>query len=39
VIPRRLATGRVARGLPAASAVLIVGVGCVLTARAVPGVV
>jgi nickel/cobalt transporter (NicO) family protein len=39
VIPRRLATGRVARCLPAASAVLIVGVGCVLTARAVPGVV
>ena len=27
------------RALPAASALLIVGVGCVLTARAVPGVV
>jgi ABC-type nickel/cobalt efflux system permease component RcnA len=38
-IPSRLAAGRVAAVLPAASAVLIVGVGCVLTARAVPGVV
>jgi nickel/cobalt exporter len=38
-IPSRLAAGRLAAVLPAASAVLIVGVGCVLTARAVPGVV
>jgi nickel/cobalt transporter (NicO) family protein len=39
LIPTRLATGRLASALPAASALLIVGVGCVLTARAVPGVV
>jgi nickel/cobalt transporter (NicO) family protein len=38
-IPSRLAAGRLAAALPAASALLIVGVGCVLTARAVPGVV
>ncbi len=38
-IPPRLAAGRVAALLPAASALLIVGVGCVLTAKAVPGVV
>jgi ABC-type nickel/cobalt efflux system permease component RcnA len=38
-IPPRLAAGRLAAVLPAASALLIVGVGCVLTARAVPGVV
>ena len=37
LIPPRLATGRLAALLPAASAFLIVGVGCVLTARAVPG--
>jgi nickel/cobalt exporter len=39
LIPRRLAAGRLAAALPAASALLIVGVGCVLTVRAVPGVV
>lgn len=39
LIPPRLAAGRLATVLPAASALLIVGVGCVLTARAVPGVV
>ena len=38
-IPARLAAGRLAAALPAASALLIVGVGCVLTAKAVPGVV
>jgi ABC-type nickel/cobalt efflux system permease component RcnA len=38
-IPPRLAAGRLAAVLPAASALLIVGVGFVLTARAVPGVV
>jgi ABC-type nickel/cobalt efflux system permease component RcnA len=38
-IPPRLAAGRLAAVLPAASALLIVGVGCVLTAKAVPGVV
>jgi nickel/cobalt transporter (NicO) family protein len=38
-IPPGLAAGRLAAVLPAASAFLIVGVGCVLTARAVPGVV
>jgi nickel/cobalt exporter len=38
-IPHRLAAGRLAAVLPAASALLIVAVGCVLTARAVPGVV
>jgi len=38
-IPPRLAAGRLAAVLPAASALLIVGVGCALTARAVPGVV
>jgi nickel/cobalt transporter (NicO) family protein len=39
LIPPRLAAGRIAAVLPAASALLIVGVGCVLTAKAVPGVV
>jgi ABC-type nickel/cobalt efflux system permease component RcnA len=39
LIPHRLAAGRVAAVLPAASALLIVGVGFVLTAKAVPGVV
>jgi nickel/cobalt transporter (NicO) family protein len=39
LIPPRLAAGRLATALPAASALLIVGVGCVLTAKAVPGVV
>jgi nickel/cobalt transporter (NicO) family protein len=38
-IPPRLAAGRLAAVLPAASALLIVGVGCVLTAKAVPGLV
>jgi ABC-type nickel/cobalt efflux system permease component RcnA len=38
-IPPRLAASRLAAVLPAASALLIVGVGCVLTAKAVPGVV
>jgi ABC-type nickel/cobalt efflux system permease component RcnA len=38
-IPPRLAAGRLAAALPAASALLIVGVGCVLTVKAVPGVV
>jgi nickel/cobalt transporter (NicO) family protein len=37
VIPPGLAAGRAAAVLPAASALLIVGVGLVLTARAVPG--
>jgi len=39
LIPARLAAGRIASALPAASALLIVGVGCVLTANAVSGVV
>jgi nickel/cobalt exporter len=39
LIPPRLAAGRLAAALPAASALLIVAVGCVLTAKAVPGVV
>jgi nickel/cobalt exporter len=39
LIPDRLAAGGLARTLPAVSAVLIVGIGFVLTARAVPGVV
>jgi nickel/cobalt transporter (NicO) family protein len=39
LIPPRLAAGRLAAVLPAASALLIVGVGFVLTAKAVPGVV
>jgi ABC-type nickel/cobalt efflux system permease component RcnA len=38
-IPPRLAASRLAAFLPAASALLIVGVGCVLTLKAVPGVV
>jgi ABC-type nickel/cobalt efflux system permease component RcnA len=37
LIPPRLAAGRLAATLPAASALLIVAVGCLLTARAVPG--
>ena len=39
LIPPRVAAGRLAAALPAASALLIVGVGCVLTVKAVPGVV
>jgi nickel/cobalt transporter (NicO) family protein len=39
LIPPRLAAGRLAAALPAASALLIVGVGFVLTANAVPNVV
>ena len=39
VIPPRLAGGRLAAALPAASALLIVAVGAALTLRAVPGVV
>jgi nickel/cobalt transporter (NicO) family protein len=37
LIPPRVAAGRVMAALPAASALLIVAVGCVLTAKAVPG--
>jgi nickel/cobalt exporter len=39
ILPHGRLTGRVATALPAASALAIVVVGCVLTARAVPGVV
>ena len=39
LIPARLASGRLAALLPAASALAIVAVGGVLTARAIPGVV
>ena len=39
VLPRGRLTGRLATALPAASALAIVAVGCLLTARAVPGVV
>ena len=39
LIPPRLAAGRLAAALPAASALLIVAIGAVLTARAVPAVV
>jgi nickel/cobalt transporter (NicO) family protein len=39
ILPRGRLTGRLATALPAASALAIVVVGCVLTARAVPGVV
>jgi len=39
LIPTRLTTGRLATALPAGSALAIVAVGCLLTARAVPGVV
>jgi nickel/cobalt transporter (NicO) family protein len=39
ILPRDRLTGRLATALPAASALAIVVVGCVLTARAVPGVV
>ncbi|HMJ03309.1 MAG TPA: sulfite exporter TauE/SafE family protein [Conexibacter sp.] len=38
LIPAGLAGGRLATALPAASAVLIVAVGCMLTAKAIPGV-
>jgi len=38
LIPPRLAAGRLAAVIPAASALLIVGVGFVLTAKAVPAV-
>jgi nickel/cobalt transporter (NicO) family protein len=39
ILPRGRMTGRLATALPAASALAIVLVGCLLTARAVPGVV
>jgi nickel/cobalt transporter (NicO) family protein len=39
ILPRGRLTGRLATAVPAASALAIVVVGCVLTARAVPGVV
>jgi nickel/cobalt exporter len=39
LVPSRLAAGRLAAVLPAVSALLIVGIGAVLTARALPGVV
>ena len=39
ILPRGRLTGRLATALPAASALAIVVVGCVLTIRAVPGVV
>jgi nickel/cobalt transporter (NicO) family protein len=39
MLPRGRMTGRLATALPAASALAIVVVGCILTARAVPGVV
>jgi nickel/cobalt transporter (NicO) family protein len=39
LLPRLDLSGRVAAALPAASALVIVGLGCLLTARAVPGVV
>ena len=39
LLPRGRLTGRLATALPAASALAIVVVGCLLTARAVPGVV
>jgi nickel/cobalt exporter len=39
ILPRGRLTGRLATALPAASALAIVLVGCLLTARAVPGVV
>jgi nickel/cobalt exporter len=38
-LPRLDLSGRIASALPAASALLIVGVGCAITARALPGVV
>ena len=38
LIPSGLASGRLATALPAVSALLIVAVGCVLTAKAIPGV-
>jgi nickel/cobalt transporter (NicO) family protein len=39
ILPRGRMAGRLATALPAASALAIVVVGCILTARAVPGVV
>jgi ABC-type nickel/cobalt efflux system permease component RcnA len=39
LLPRLDVSGRMASALPALSALLIVGVGCILTARALPGVV
>jgi nickel/cobalt transporter (NicO) family protein len=39
LLPRLDLSGRVAAALPAASALVIVGLGCLLTVRAVPGVV
>jgi nickel/cobalt exporter len=39
VVSPRLFSGRLVAALPALSALLIVGVGCVLTVKAVPGVV
>ena len=39
LIPSGLASGRLATAMPAVSALLIVAVGCVLTAKAVPGVI
>jgi nickel/cobalt transporter (NicO) family protein len=39
MLPRVSMSGRLASTLPAASALVIVGVGCVLTANAVPGIV
>jgi nickel/cobalt transporter (NicO) family protein len=39
VLPRLRMDARIAGALPAASALVIVIVGCLLTARAVPGVV
>jgi nickel/cobalt exporter len=39
MLPRVSMSGRLASALPAASALVIVGVGCVLTANAVPGIV
>jgi ABC-type nickel/cobalt efflux system permease component RcnA len=38
-VPRRVVTSRVAVLLPALSAVLVIAIGLVLAARAVPGVV
>jgi nickel/cobalt transporter (NicO) family protein len=39
LVPPRLFSGRLVSALPAASALLIVAVGCLLTVKAVPGVV
>jgi ABC-type nickel/cobalt efflux system permease component RcnA len=38
LLPRVDLSGRIATALPAISALVIVAIGCVLTARAVPGV-